>query len=334
MYCALYAAVITLLMFLTLCVVVRTCREHGASVRLAVLAYMAMTVIYYSQAIRKFDMGAVLFMALAVKLFLNGRYGLAYPAALVGGLVKAFPFLAGLAFLVLTVRDRRAWKGTAVGFGICILIAAAVFVPLMAVFDSSAVFNFVTGNSDRGFQQESFMATLSVIACTVLGMDTGVVRANSTWDVDNAICDALSGCWTAVTAGAVLLTAAVILLKASSRWRDGGDEERTKLLSASLLALLLVFMLSNRVFSTQYIQWIYPLIPLVLGFRERGDARFVLIVSVVIVFLSWSAPGIMLNHGVLLVRDLLMLWLAVRCLRFVSGGPWAFAPERAARRLR
>ncbi len=326
-YCAIYAAIITMVMFLTLCVVLNICRGHGVSTRAATAVYMTMTVIYYSQAIRKFDIAAALFMAVSVGLFLNGRHAWAYPAALVGGLIKVFPLFAGLAFLALSVRDRGAVRGTAVGLGICAAVAAAVFVPLLVLFDPAQVMNFIVGNSDRGFQQESMMATVSVILCRVAGMETGVVWANSTWDVSNPICDALSGCWTAVTVATVLAVVAVVFVRASVRWMNGGDADRIRVATASLTAVLIAFMLSNRVFSTQYIQWLFPLIPLLLAGRTREDAVFVSVLAAVIVLLSWSAPAIYLCQVVLLIRDLLMVYLGFLCLRYAAGGGWSFVPR-------
>lgn len=327
-YFMIYAGIATLAMFLTLAVVMRICRRLGIRTDAAVLAYMVVTVIYYNHAIRKFDIEAVLFLALSIMFFLERRHELAYPMAMIGGMIKLFPLVAVPVFLIMALRDRPSRAGTVRGMVYSVVLAAAVLVPLMLVFDPSEVTLFLGGNSGRGFQSESVLATVSELICGLLGIPSERVPAYGTTDVSNPICDALSGPWTAFMA--VVMIAALLLVWRGSAGRGDSDRDRAMFLSASLFVVMSAFILSNKVFSTQYIQWLYPVIPLVLMYRSRGDYAYGLTVFAAVVFLSWLGPTFVPDARMLMVRDLLMLYLALHFARYVAGGSWTLVPKAIA----
>lgn len=327
-YFRVYAGIATIAMFLTLAVIMRICRRQGIRTDAAVLAYMVVTVLYYNHAIRKFDIEAVLFLALSIMFFLERRYGLAYPMAVVGGMIKLFPLVAVPVFLIMAVRDPSSRRGTARGLMCSVVLAAAVFVPLMLTFGPSEVTIFLGGNSGRGFQSESVTATVSELVCGLLGIGSERVPAYGTTDVVNPICNALSGPWMLVMA--VLMVASLLLVWRRSDDRPGSEEDRTRFLAASLFLAMSVFILSNKVFSTQYIQWLYPMIPLLLAYRGPGDYAYGLSVFAAVVFLSWLGPTFVPDARILMVRDLLMIYLAVHFARYLCGGDWSMMPRSLA----
>lgn len=329
-YFAVYAAVDTVFMFLTLWVILRICRRFGCSNVLAAVAYMAVTLIYYNQAIRKFDIGAAFFMALAVMLFLERRHALAYPMALIGGLIKFFPMLVIPVFLVLTIGDRKAYRGTIIGVAVCAATVLGALAALaLAGFDLSSVTYFMEENASRGFQEESMVGSASIVICRLLGMDYGFIYSNYTNDVDNAICNALQDFWFPVTVAcylAVILFGAYYVLR---REAPPEGEDLFKATAALCFASVVVFILANKVFSTTYIQWFYPFIPLLACLRGRADYVWFLAFCVAVAAISWSTPTFGCRYGLLVFRDLLLLYLALLCCRCLRSGRWRFLPDRA-----
>lgn len=324
-YFRIYAGIATLCMFLTLVVIVRICRRNGIRTDAAVLAYMAVTLIYYNHAIRKFDIEAVLFLALSMMLFLERRYALAYPMAVIGGLIKLFPLVAVPVFLIMALRDRSSQRGTVIGMAVSVVLAIVVIAPLMAAFDASEVLKFLGGNSGRGFQSESVMATVSELLCGLLGIGSERIPAYGTTDVSNPICDVLSGPW--ILAMAAVMIASLAFVWRRSRGGFGSEQGRIMFVSASLFVVMSAFILSNKVFSTQYIQWLYPMIPLLLAFRGRGDYAYGLIMFAAFVFLSWIGPMGVPDARILLIRDLLLLYLTLHFAGYLGGRDWTLIPD-------
>lgn len=319
-YFLVYAGIQTICMWLTLAVVLRTCRHHGIRTDVAAVVYMAMLLCYYLHAIRKFDASAMLFLALSVMLYLDGRKVLAYPVAMIGAMIKVFPALAIALFVVVGLRDRR-FKEVCCGILSAVAVAAMVFVPLMLLFSPGDVLWFMEGNVEsRGFHLESLLATVSEVVCWLAGMDSGRVYSYTTYDVVNPVTEALSGVWMPVVAIVMLLV--MVLVAASPRFRDASDEGRTRYIASTLLLLLTAFLLCNKVFSTSYVMWLLPALTLFAASRDGKDLRTVSAVSAAVFLLS----AIEVDNGawppLLILRDAALFAILWWSLRYIRGHPW------------
>ena len=92
---------------------------------------------------------------------------------------------------------------------------------------------------------------------------------------------------------------------------------------AGTLATMIVFLLFSKVFSTQFILWIYPLIALFAGYRNRCGTIVVCVLSVAMVLLSTSYLG---NHNVwiLLLRDSILAVFLFESMKYVLFREWSF----------
>ena len=92
-------------------------------------------------------------------------------------------------------------------------------------------------------------------------------------------------------------------------------EEQLKMMEPGTLATMIVFLLFSKVFSTQFILWIYPLIVLFAGYRNRCGTIVVCVLSVPMGLLSTSYLG---NHYVwiLLVRDAILTLFMIEAIYY------------------
>jgi len=137
------------------------------------------------------------------------------------------------------------------------------------IFGADGFFNFFLYHADRGLQAESVYSTFLLVAM-ILGKTqvTGVFSFGS-WNITSPLADTLAKVSPFVTIGLLLMIYAFFAYRF---WKNGNTDTRTDnyisnskidlIIRYSLLTVL-VFFLSNKVLSPQFLIWLCPLIPLV-----------------------------------------------------------------------
>lgn len=332
-YNLIYTAVDVICMFVIALVLIRVCGNRTKHIDLLLIAYLIMTVLYVDQAVKKFDIIAVMMMSISLMMFVEKRYFGAVSFAIIGGLIKIFPFLLLPVFFIMVLRKRSELIATVIPliawvFGLAIAAAMAMALGV----DKDIIFGFLTFQGGRGFHVESFIGTLSVVICHITGNSTTYVIANHTKDVDNFICDALVDYWIyifLISMAAVALTIFIKYLKHGSEMEEG---DNYKFLTSAVLAMLVTMLLANKVFSTQFIQWVYPLIVMYMCFRdEKGiitvAAVFCLTVAISRFFLAESI------QEMLLFRDILLVIFLYSGLLYVTKKDWEFIVRKIVDRF-
>ena len=321
-YFIIFSGIDVICMFLTGLMLMRICRERTRYLPILMLVYIAMTGLYFDQAIFKFDIVAVLMMTLSIDRFVSKRYCAAVAFAVIGAFIKLFPILLLPVFLIILLKDRgeleRFMKGTAVVFGIALLLLAIL---LLSGVHSDILFGFISFQGDRGFHHESVFGTFTVIICMIFGIETTYPEAYHTLDIKNMFCDAVIGYWTFVMAAVMVLALCAIVYE-RSRFRDGDDKQRFIFLISSSAILMLAFIMINKVFSTQFIQWLYPLFVMMLCYRDLKQTAILSAVFIVIVllsraFLAISYQNMTAGQCLLFVRDILMIYALIVAFRMI-----------------
>ena len=120
----------------------------------------------------------------------------------------------------------------------------------------------------------------------------------------------------------VVLVVSISLIFFGCMKKQINDEKvRFKILTASVFFLLLVCLLINKVFSTQFLQWIYPLMIMFLCYRKVSDivmfaVMYAATMLISVDFLSSS------NQTLLLARDILLIVLLIFSASYVLFGRW------------
>ena len=315
-YAAIFAAVNTVMFFLTLYCLVKICSMRNINRTVVSVLFLLMVSLYYEAAIRKFDASVGLFVVLSIFLFLKRKYFWATTAAFAGAMIKIAPALLIPVFLIISIRCKECRKGVLASTALCaIIVLFAVTVLVIAGFDIGAITQFIESNSTRGFHQESTVAAVAMLIAKLGGPPFSMVESNYTYDVSAPLCDALVDIWTYVMIIAVILVLMILAYAVSKKGVGETGEEQLKMIVAGTLATMIVFLLFSKVFSTQFILWIYPLIVLFAGYRNRCGTIVVCVLSVAMVLLSTSYLG---NHKVwiLLVRDAILTLFMIESIYY------------------
>jgi uncharacterized membrane protein len=282
-----------------------------------VLAVYALSVLAVAPLVAwRFDILVGLFVILAVLATVKDRPTLAGLALGLGALAKVYPAFLLPVFVVryLARRDALAAVRMLTGF---LLPVAFVMLPLI-VAGGRAAFYFIDWQQARGVEIESVVSGVVLLAHLVFGADAAANHAFNSWQISSPLADVLASPLLILTlvSLALILAAAFVGFRAEHR---APPPHPGDLLSACLVAVLLVVILTNKVFSPQYLVWLLPLIAL----RQiREVVLFVLIggLTLLIFLLNWPALLALDARMIILlnVRNLLalilLLWLASRIL--------------------
>lgn len=264
-------------------------------------------------------------LAVAGCLWLVGRPRLASALLTIGAWMKVWP-AALVAAAVIAVRRRLAIVGAAAA------VSALTLAVVLLAGGTTFAFGFVGGQTGRGLQVEAPVST-GYVWLALLGAPGSTIFYNAdiiTFEVTGPGVDAVAAVMTPVLALVVVAVAATGALKA---WRGASF---ATLFPSLGLALVLAFIVTNKVGSPQYMTWLVP--PLVLAvvldrWRWAGPAAVVLFVS----GLTQLVYPVMYDHLlaaeptpvlVLTLRNAavvaLFVWMCVRLVRV----PTRPAPSR------
>ncbi|MGV0868422.1 hypothetical protein [Corynebacterium kalidii] len=251
-------------------------------------------------------------------------------------MMKLWPGVLGAA-LVGGFRRASTWVRVCWFFGslavLCVVVAVSGGV--------DRLLSPLTYQGDRGLQVESIAATPWVLAAALHRIVDGPAGAPVPWAITYAASKSyeISGPGTGVTLTVLtVLTAATIL--AAVVWalrrliRDDWTPARAVSFSVALIMLIIV---TNKVFSPQYLVWVAPVVAVALVVARRPVVTLIsveilvtalLTTMVYPVFYDWliANPPYEVAAVALLLRNVAVVVLAVTCVR------WAFSPAGPADR--
>ena len=282
---------------------------------LAVSMFTILILLYLTESVKKFDSIVMSLTVVSLFFFSKKKWYLAYGFMAVATFTKLYPCLfLPLMFAYNIVSKRGGFDAVMKGLIACLVVIATVFIPLWFIGISPVdSLSFLGFHQDRGFQVESTVATL-IEALGLLGLtDMWIVDAHNTFDVAGPLADALVEHWSLVIVVAVV----AILALCIRNMADSTIQWDVGRFSAMMLLVCTVFVLTNKVFSTQYMMWLFPFLAMMLSIPELdGDSRRLMIIMAVmqalcIVFLR-SDIGSPLYVVACALRDLLLVAIAYR----------------------
>lgn len=261
----------------------------------------------------RFDLFPALLTALALLCVLRGRPAWAGVWLGLGAAAKLYPLVLLPIFgaYYLAQADRRALIRLALGVVGALLLALAPF----ALAAPSNLTSFLRYHETRGLQLESLPAGAIILAHVF-----GRVAARLDWNygalhlVSPLATIALRWLPLALIAVYGVVLAGCLARFAEERRAYGAASNES--LVAYIVAALLAFIVTNKVFSPQYLIWLLPFVPL-LGARK--GALFAAICGITIALFPFdydnliameTVPVLLLNLRNLLVVALL-IWLLV-----------------------
>jgi len=278
-----------------------------------VLAAYALLVVAVAPLVAwRYDILVGLFVVLAVLATVRDRPTLAGLALGLGALAKVYPAFLLPVFLVRHLARREGLAAVRMLTGFLVPVAL-VMLPLIMVGGRAALY-FVDWQQARGVEIESVVSGVVLLAHLAFGANATANHAFNSWQISSPLADVLASPLPILT----LVSLALVFAAAFAGFRaehGAAPTAQGDLLSACLMAVLLVVILTNKVLSPQYLVWLIPLAAL----RPMREAVLLALVgglTLAIFLLNWpqllaldAGMIVLLNvRNVLLL--ILLLWIA------------------------
>ncbi|MCP4614704.1 MAG: DUF2029 domain-containing protein, partial [Planctomycetes bacterium] len=209
-----------------------------------------------------FDLAASIMVLLAFYCLVRGWITVSWVMLALGTMIKIFPIVIVpiLALYLFWRKDyRQIFKG-GIAFALTLLL---VSLPCM-IIDTEGYIDSFTYHNDRGLQVESTYSSLIFLGDLwgITTIETDFVDKAGSWDTITPLADTFAD----IAPLIVFLSLALVYgaYTQKQRHRKPMDEETQQkhLITYSTLALI-IFLITNKVFSPQYVIWLYPLIPII-----------------------------------------------------------------------
>jgi len=265
----------------------------------------------------RFDMVPAILLLAALFFFIRGNSTLAWIFIALGTLTKLFPAVLIPLFIIYDFKRGnigRPIKGAIAFLLVCALIAA----PLL-VFDSQGLLHSFTYHAERGLQCESTYASFLLIAeyFGIISLDTEL--GNGSVNVVSDLANTLANWSTLISA--ILLVVVYWLYSRYTEKKSGKNRailqrhEIVRMITFSLLSVL-VFVLTSKVFSPQFMIWFFPLIAL-LTTRWHNLPWMIFVMAALMTAFVYPKDygglenGELLAVGMLVLRNVTLIVLAV-----------------------
>ncbi len=232
---------------------------------LCLIGYTLAMVAIGSIMVQRFDMIPAVMTLGALVAFSRGNYRLAWGVLAIGTMTKLVPGLLAPLFLIYQWKQgglRSVIPGLAIFTGIIFAIA----VPFFAISSHGFIASF-TIQGQRPLQLESIYSSVLLLLSS-LGLISAVpVQGQISFDLVSSVTGSLARY-------SIVLMGLGLLIVYGLYYRSLRGFKREEMISKSAMvanlfnysfATLVVFIVANKVFSPQYMVWLYPLFPLVSG---------------------------------------------------------------------
>ena len=228
--------------------------------------YIVFTIVLLDFVLDRYDVFPMVLLIGAIYLFTREKYCAAWFVMALGIVTKLYPAVAApifLIFLILRKRYDAVWKGIA----ICAAVAALCMLPFV-IADPDTAFMFLTYHMDRGLQTESPVASVIMLLGNLGLTDISYVFNFGSDNITGNLPDTVAKFMVPLFFVCILALYAYYLIRAK---RDNGKAMPAIVLAS--FAAVMVFMLTNKVLSSQYLVWMIPFMALMIMFEnaDRGQ---------------------------------------------------------------
>jgi uncharacterized membrane protein len=288
-----------------LALVVRAAAARGASppVLLAIAVAVGLFPLALGTVVlTRYDLWPAALTAAALAAVLTGREKLGLAVLGVAVAAKIYPLVLLPPVLIYLAR-RRGWREAALGLAAFAAALAAIVLPFVLVAPEGVV-DSVQRQLGRPLQIES-LASSVLLAGHRLGLyEATVVSSHGSQNLAGPLPDGLATAQTVLQAAALLAVWALFA-------RGPATPDR---LVAACAGSLVVFVAFGKVLSPQFLIWLVPVVPLVLGRAWLAAGAFLgaALVTTQLWFPTryWDVVALEPAGWLVLVRNLLLLGLA------------------------
>ena len=320
-----YVAEVLVFMVIGLLLVSRLAERMGHDPKKAMLAYAILMLLMLEFVVDRYDIFPAVLTLASFYVFASKRYGLACLLLSVGAMTKLYPaVLFPLYFLYLA--HGRQWRDAVMScvvfFGTCVLVVAVAWI-----INPELITNFLSYHTDRPLQIESVPASI-VYLLSMFGLTDVWIQPfadPNSFGSDNLMGPLPDAVAPLMVPLMVILILAVYAYYSVMRSRGAGDDD-LRLMGLAAVAVLMLFMVANKVFSSQYLIWIIAPVAFIVASRQTGFERRMLWLTVLV--LALTQANFAYNAGylgggenindlgmmIILVRNILAVWLTCMVL--------------------
>jgi uncharacterized membrane protein len=232
------------------------------SVKHSLMIYSLLILAIGPIVVCRYDLLPAMLVLAALWAFIKGRTGLAWAAAALGIIAKIYPVLIVPLFIIFQIKNgqyRELIKGGAV-FLTVILVST---VPWL-VIDAPGFWHSVSYHLERGLHTESTYGSVLMVGQLLEMSGMTISFSHDSWIIVLPLADRLAGISFFVSVGAII---GVYGLFAWRLIKDPEGNPAAILLQYGALAVV-AFMLTNKIFSAQYLIWLGTLLPLITTRRQ------------------------------------------------------------------
>ncbi len=344
-----YVAEVFVFMVAGLLLVSKLAERLGHDQKRAMLVYAILMLLMLEFVLDRYDIFPAVLTLASFYLFATRRYGWACLVLAVATTTKLYPaVLFPLYFLYLAYN--RQWRDTWVSalafFGTGAAIAAVAWI-----INPELITNFLGYHTDRPLQIESVPSSI-VYLLSMLGLTDVSIQPfgdPGSFGSDNLVGplpDAVAEAMMPLMVGLILVTYTVY---AVLRHRGVGDDG-LRLMGLGIIAVLMLFMVANKVFSSQYLIWVIVPVAFIVASRQGTFERRLFLLTVATFVLTqvnfaynigYLGGGTNINDlgmMIILIRNILavyMTWMVVReMVRSIRGEDVGTHDVRLSRVLR
>jgi uncharacterized membrane protein len=267
----------------------------------------------------RFDLLPATLVLVALYAFATGKNKIAWGFLALGASAKLYPLvIAPLFFLYLLSQQqyRKLLQGVAV-FGAVMLVLNLPWV----IIDADGFWQFISYHLERGLHSESSYGSVILIG-QVLGLTQ--VQADLTygsWNIISPGADAIAGYSFYITVAFLVFLYSTYVWKLLKKAKGMVasvvmDNETTQLILRCSILVILIMLLTSKVFSPQFLIWLAPLIPLVKARWDYVPVLLFLIAAIITQYIfphnyigfELFTPYLVIMHA---VRNLLLVVMAV-----------------------
>jgi uncharacterized membrane protein len=257
---------------------------------------------------QQFDLFPAILVLLAVYFFWLDKHPAAWALLALGTMTKIYPAAIAPLFLIVYVRNhqyRLIWFGIFT-FG---LVSLAVLLPFL-ISSPGSLTNLYEYHAQRGIQIETIYSSILMV-----GQKLGWITAHSgfgfgSWNIEG----------TATGTIADLSTLLLVVLLAFTYWQIYVRSKQQKIdimrLGSCSFLVVLIVLITSKILSPQYLVWLIPLLPLVMGrwrlvvwtmFVVVGALTYVIFPHLYLQLVDFDSTAV----TVLALRNLLLILMTI-----------------------
>jgi uncharacterized membrane protein len=284
--------------------------------------YIVLCIVMFDFIIDRYDIFPMVMCLAALYFVRTERLSLAWVMIAVGTMTKLYPALMApvlIIYLCMNGRKMEALKGV----GICVLIGCITMLPFF-IADPETMLMFLTYHMDRGMQIESVASSVLMLLGYFDIIDIGYIFNYGSDNIYGAVPDAVAGCMLYLMAASIAAT----YVAYGSKVRHA-DKDMFPRFNAACLAVIMLFMLVNKVLSPQYIIWMIPFVTVMIPHLEsEWKMRSVIIMGVMIgltqlnmvfnyVIVGLGEPLTLPGILILIVRNGILVFILVKVMQMI-----------------